>query len=1014
MPRQLYNSPANVKELEVVFGTSFIFSPVRLKATGQIARPERESQQAARPALRGGLPQEEKMMMATEQGRRKRPGPGVLLLLPVLVFSAVLLTGCPLDNTPPSPVTNFTATAGDAQVTLAWANPTDSDLQGVRIQRKTGSPPTGPTDGATVFEAAGTQHTDTTAANGTLYFYAAYAYDKKPNYSAGAFATATPTSATAQADVLEQMVELAAEIATVPPDILPPGPKAELLGKLGQAELEYRGGLPCDAGQTMEEYMGLSQDLREGAAVPTAEDLYNQGRMIRWDMLMGAPVKSDCPGAERVGLESDAAPVDESNNGLNAEGTFGEPIVRTLEVDTGGKAMPEVFTQVTIPGMNSLAGAPGMPGVPVFRRLVAAPRGSQVQLMLGKATPDVAETVAMNLYPAQESPVDQTEIDPAFADKPFVRNGEIYASDEPYPSEPVSLKLLGDARGVQIYLLEVAGGQYRPKSNLLTLFRGVNADVSFTGGTGAFLTEDMAGPFEDGMAVLTSGALNRLSVQKYLEAGVIARLRGEELLILTHPNFRAAADTLAVWKRAKGISTTVFECGTGSGITGRTTNEEIDAFIENRYATAMIRPSYVLLLGDAEFIAPFYISGIGTDWPYAILGDVETDRVPDFAVGRIPVDTLEQANTVVAKIVAYEHTPPVGVSFYGSAAVASQFQCCRTDVGAAGTDQRSFIEVSEFARNVMTNAGKAVDRIYTMTGSGTPARYYNGTLLPAAIGSGSGFAWGGTTAGITAAINAGRFLVMHRDHGWQEGWSHPAYELPNVDDLTNGAFTPVVFSVNCASGFWDNETAGGAYGTTVGGVYFAEKLLRKSGGGAVGILGDTRNSPSWANSTLTQGFFDSLWANALPAFGGGTAHRRLGDILNHGKMYLMSQVGLPVMGVTIDEGSAVSELYLWHCLGDPTLEVWTRNPYAILLPNAVRYRPLTQGVNLEYPQEGAEVTVFLSPPKGLPQPIGRGFVREGVANIPFLEPFTPEQGTLLFSAALENSVAKLLLGKADL
>ncbi len=193
----------------------------------------------------------------------------------------------------------------------------------------------------------------------------------------------------------------------------------------------------------------------------------------------------------------------------------------------------------------------------------------------------------------------------------------------------------------------------------------------------------------------------------------------------------------------------------------------------------------------------------------------------------------------------------------------------------------------------MVARGKAVERIYTRTGSDTPRRYYNGTALPADLAPASGFAWDGDTDNIINAFNAGRFLILHRDHGWEEGWAHPEFVSSNVNnDLTNGSLLPVVFSVNCASGLFDNETAAGDYSTTNGGVYFAEHLLRKENGGAVGMLGDTRNSPTWANSALTRGFFDAVWPNTLPAYSGATSRRRLGDILNHGKVYLMTQQGV--------------------------------------------------------------------------------------------------------------------------
>jgi len=410
--------------------------------------------------------------------------------------------------------------------------------------------------------------------------------------------------------------------------------------------------------------------------------------------------------------------------------------------------------------------------------------------------------------------------------------------------------------------------------------------------------------------------------------------------------------------------------------------------IKNEYDTAIIRPSYVLLLGDAELIPTFYPAAngdvgsatIGSDWQYAVYGDPVTDRIPDFAVGRIPVDTLDQANIVVNKIIAYEQTPPNNIAFYANAAIASQFQCCRTDVTQAGTDQRTFIEASEFARDVMVGQGKTVARIYTRTIDGaythdaTPRRYFDGTLLPAALGP--GYAWNGTTVDIVNAYNAGRFLMIHRDHGGPNAWIHPGFGVTEASGLTNGNLTPVVFSVNCASGLWDNETAGGALGTSGTAVYLAETLLRKSGGGAVGVLGDTRNSPSWPNSDLLRGFIDAIWPTALPVFGDATPKRRLGDILNHGKLYMMTRASV---------ADADDENRLWHCIGDPTMEIYVRNPYRFVLSSSIWSSMLKNSLLVDYPVDGVSITAFQQNPTGGDAiPIGRGTVVDGIATLPFV------------------------------
>jgi hypothetical protein len=100
------------------------------------------------------------------------------------------------DGTPPASVAAFTATAGDEHVQLAWTNPTDPDFAGVKVVRKVGSYPADQTDGTEVYDGIGTSHDDTGLANGTHYYYAAFAYDEALNYASAADADATPALGT--------------------------------------------------------------------------------------------------------------------------------------------------------------------------------------------------------------------------------------------------------------------------------------------------------------------------------------------------------------------------------------------------------------------------------------------------------------------------------------------------------------------------------------------------------------------------------------------------------------------------------------------------------------------------------------------------------------------------------------------------------------------------------------------------------------------------------------------------
>jgi len=570
------------------------------------------------------------------------------------------------------------------------------------------------------------------------------------------------------------------------------------------------------------------------------------------------------------------------------------------------------------------------------------------------------------------------------------------------------------------------------------LFDEVSVEASFSPdprtGSFNFLTQTSFCPFESDPGLYISAVINSKVVQlsppaiPQLQSRLVPSNAGEEFLILTHPDFRQAANKLAAWKNEKGILTSVCEAGTG--VAGRETNIEILTFIRNHHDISIVKPSYLLLLGDAEYIEPWYFTylgkegeTIGTDWPYAReLGTGEiVITLPRYAMGRIPVDTLTQANDVVDKIINYEKNPPSAPGsvqyFYDTVTFAAQFQCCRQEV-TPGTAQRTFTEVSEWARAHLVNRGYTVQRIYTQTidygdpdadppvapytDDPTPRFYYDGGALPSDIGPNSNFAWDGDTQDIINAWNQGRFLIVHRDHGYSQGFINPRFTTGDtINNLTNGSLLPVVFSVNCLSGIFDNETTDDfSTGTT----YFAERLLRMEGG-AVAVLSPTRNSPSWANSAMTQGFFDAIWPDIVGNFGDAKSRRRLGDIMNHAKLYLLTQAG--VAGTEISEQDALNELVLWHVIGDPTLEIWIANPNP--LPDDFTFKQEDDSATLYYAVEEAIVTVYQTNPASNEfVPIGRAQVVDGQATINYFQ--RPVYGAeLILTVSAENAVSRRLV-----
>ena len=825
-----------------------------------------------------------------------------------------------------------------------------------------------------------------------------------------------------------------------------PAAEEELGGLLDDAETDFLAGEICSAADILSEFADGAQELykRDWKAKAQAKadvdaKLFAFSRTLQFDMVLAFQNEGGaCSGFERLGMSEETGVGDSDATGLTGEVVFGLP--RFSIFDAGAKGQ---FTGLHVPRLNEQSGGAGLPGIPSVRKLVAVPPGAFVQvapnpvnsetmaLPLMPAQPDALDVVPPpEWYPPSEGPGSEEPPDSLYATPSFALSADTYGTDRAWPPNVCQVTPLGRFRGMEMVQLDVFGGQYNPVQQQLTLFEKVEFDMTFSNSPGGFLPESSANPFESRKDVYTGAVLNKQAVlaASLLDLPVV-QATGEEFMVLTHPDFEEAAEALAAWKRTKGIMTNVYLCGTGSGITGRQTAQEIDDFIEAHIDASIIKASYILLLGDAEFISPFQAQRqvfdpaepryIGTDWFYAertYVGQEFPTLIPSYAVGRIPVDTLQQANDVVSKIIDYEQSPPGTMfldTFYDRISLAAEFQCCRADITQEGRAQRTFTEMAEWVRPALVARGYNVERLYRetidtvgcpgcdppippYTGDPTPRRYYNGTALPSDIGPSSGFTWDAGNADVVSAFNEGRFLFLHRDHGWSGGWSTPSFNWSHMP-LSNGEFQPVVFSINCSSGLFDNEVFPDE-GATAGGVYFAERLLRQADGGAIGIIGDTRVSPSWPNTALAAGLFDAIWPETIPSFGDTVTKRRLGDILNHAKLYLVTQCG-----TWTSYANLLNELYLYHVIGDPTLEIWTADPDAILLaPEFALQAYDNRLLHVTYGFNGAQLTAYQYLDETL-FPLGRAEVEDGIATMALER--DPIAGVpVLLSANVDNAV----------
>jgi hypothetical protein len=825
---------------------------------------------------------------------------------------------------------------------------------------------------------------------------------------------------------------LGREIAGLPPNALDRARRQSLQQKLTEARSDYAAGRPCGSLDALEAYLAQSEAIRMKGKARVGEYLRNRGWELRLAVLEALRAKAKCFDPD-AGAEP-RVPVGKSTaRKLEARIVFGEPELVTD--DAGG----ERWTQVTVPGAFEDDDRIGLPAVQFVRRLVAVPQGARLSV---EARPKGAQTIPLNLFPVQDqAPMshhtpddyfDQLPPEEVFADPPFARSRRAYKRNAPYPQKLCTARSLGTWRDLQIAQIECAAGRYRAKDEKLTLFESLQLELSFKGGSGQFISRESLGLFEGESTTYRDAVINKAVI----DAGVSdpvphIKCTGEELVVLTHPDLRPAADTLAQWKNDKGIPTSVFNVNDGPG-PGPDTAAEINAFVSARYHECHVRPSYVMLFGDAEYVPTFYEpypgheddrSPIATDFPYTQDAANSGDLGWEFAVGRIPVDA-PQADAVAQKLIAYEQDPPFSPYLYGTASIASQFECCQLDttesdqmaVPPEGTDKRAFIRVVEDVRDRLLDENYAVDRIYTKTVSGgnpnadppvppytgdpTPKFHSNGADLPPELQP--PFPWDGNTADIKAAWEQGRFLMIHLDHGGSSGWSHPHFVTSDANGLTNGPVLPFVLGFNCSSGYFDNETDGppndplaASDPTSASYVNFSEALIRNPNGGAIGTIAATRTTFAHGN-IMIKGSLDSAIPEMDAGFGGPEPNARLGDMLNHARIYMLEKYG--------ENTNTERHWFLYNLLGDPTLEMHTGMPYE--LPRDFVAIKFPDFIHVDYGFDGATITAWQETPDGV-RAIGRGVVQGGVARISYFEQ-PLEREPIKLSADAEGAVPRLL------
>ena len=264
-----------------------------------------------------------------------------------------------------------------------------------------------------------------------------------------------------------------------------------------------------------------------------------------------------------------------------------------LQIDQLG-----IYTRVVSPGM-SLIEHEGWPRLPVLRAKVALPtacRATRVEVLDAEY-----ESVRglFDILPAGPLVPFSVEADV----RPVDPDPHIYNSDEFFPYQICELSSSGVIWGIPLAYLDVSAVRWNPVSRELQVLSSVSVQVTFEYDPDLLLVNRRLQSSElRAQQLVSKMVVNPEGVSPSGAEFVSARdLAYGQYVIITHPDYETAAQTLADWKTAKGIPANVYTTDwVSSQYSCWDLQQEMRAFLTDCRDEGA---DFVLIYGDDDRIA---------------------------------------------------------------------------------------------------------------------------------------------------------------------------------------------------------------------------------------------------------------------------------------------------------------------------------------------------------------------------------------------------------------------------
>ncbi|MGI6740022.1 MAG: C25 family cysteine peptidase [Brevefilum sp.] len=324
-----------------------------------------------------------------------------------------------------------------------------------------------------------------------------------------------------------------------------------------------------------------------------------------------------------------------------------------------------------------------------------------------------------------------------------------------------------------------------------------------------------------------------------------------DYILISPRAFWDQAEALAMYRAGQGLVTILVDIQDvydefGFGIVDAGAIYDFLAFAYENWSPPA--PTYVLLFGDGHydpknyfgnsppsFIPPFL--SVADPWNGETAADeryvsfLGPETMSQMMLGRLPVNTVAEANAVLQKIFAYEVFPVEG----------DWSKTVLTVAGAADSAGDFAKYANNLVRDSLPNPYQA-EHVHFMVTHTDPNQ---------------------ARAALQSGINAGKLIVNFIGHGFTEGWSaqkNPAHTFirsSDVAQLTNQDKYPIFLAMTCSEGSF----------MTPGKDAFGETIVRAENKGAIASWSPTGLGVSSGHDYMNSGFFDSVFKNGAYRLG---------------------------------------------------------------------------------------------------------------------------------------------------